>query len=90
MSIVREPSEFHPDVLTRPCFLCGEPMTLPGVHWMGAASVSSPMTLALRCGDHTHILKDWPVGEALDIYFHPPCAVSFCRRLLQDSEKLCA
>ena len=88
MSLVTEPNEFHPDVLDRPCFLCGAAIVLPAVHWMGCGSVSAPMTLALQRGDHTHILKDWPIGEALNIYFHPPCAVSFCRRLLQDSEQL--
>ena len=90
MSIVHEAGDFHPDVLSRPCFLCGKLLVLPAIHWMGCGSVSSPVTLALRHHGHTHVLKDWPMGEALNIYLHPACAISLCRRLLQDAETLAA
>lgn len=86
MSVIREPDEICPDV---PCFLCGKPLQLPAIMWAGAATVAQPGALVFRHGEHTHIYAT-PLSEAQNVFFHPACAVSFCRRLLQDAERVAA
>ena len=77
------------------CFLCGKILEQGEqvIHWMGAGGPECdrlPFTPndADKLLIMDELLKRGGMAPALDICFHPNCVPSFCRRILQDWERI--
>jgi len=71
-----------------PCFLCGNPVGEGEVaNWMG--SIGGAGDMPEPEGMASEILKALgPVTRAGNIFFHPRCIPTFCRRILEDWERV--
>ena len=87
------------DEIEYSCFLCGETFKLNEkvIHWMGCGGpvlTSIPKELLDKMGTTpvglftADTLIKRGLAPANDIFFHPNCVPSFCRRVLEDWESV--